>query len=389
MISKTRLLALFAIIAMILAACGGTDTGTEVSDAVTDASDAIEEATDTTEAMEEEADTTEAMEEAADTTEGEATADHSDVSVGLAFDIGGRGDASFNDSAAAGLDTAVEDFGIGSEELEPSGGGENREENLQLLSEAGSNLIFAIGFAFADGVANISPNFPDTSYAIVDAVVDQPNVTSLVFAEEQGSALVGCIAALTTETGQIGFIGGVENDLIKKFQAGYEFGANECNPEATVGIRYLTPDGDFSGFTDPAKGREAAVALYDGGADIIYAAAGTSGIGMFEEAAARKADNPAIWGIGVDSDQYNTVDPSLQGTVLTSMLKRVDNAVYNTISSFVDGSLEGGVQVFGLPEDGVGYSTSGDFIAADVITQVEDLKSRIIAADLEVPSTVG
>jgi basic membrane protein A len=341
-VRKTRLIALLAVLALVASACGG----------------------------------------------GEGAGDEgADVLVGLAYDIGGRGDKSFNDSAAAGLDRAKEDFGIEAQELEPTAGGENREENLQLLAEAGADLIFAIGFAFADGVANVAPNFPDTSFGIVDAVVDLPNVASLVFAEEQGSALVGCIAGLMTESGTVGFIGGVNIDLIQKFEAGYIFGAQHCNPDVQVESRYLTEPPDFSGFSDPAKGREAAAALYDAGADIVYHAAGGSGAGLFEEAAARRAaGGQNIWAIGVDSDQYNTVSEDLRDVILTSMLKRVDVAVYNTIEAFVNGEFNAGVNVFDLSVDGVGYSTSGGFIPQDVIDSVEELKSQIVAGEVTVPT---
>lgn len=365
-------IAAIAIIVGIVALTGGEDTTTTTTEATTTtAAETTTTAGETT--------TT-----AGETTTTEPTSG-ADVLVGLAYDIGGRGDLSFNDSAAAGLDQAVADFGIQAQELEPDEGGENRQENLQLLSEAGANLIFAIGFAFSDGVAAVAPNFPDTAYGIVDSVVDQPNVASLVFAEEQGSALVGCIAALTTETGTIGFIGGVDIDLIKKFEAGYIFGAAQCNPEVQVVSRYLTQPPDFSGFSDPAKGREAAVALYDAGADVVYHAAGGSGIGLFQEAAARKASDPTIWAIGVDSDQFQTAGADLQGAILTSMLKRVDVAVYETIKTFLETGSASGIRVFDLAADGVGYSTSGDFIAPEVITAAEELKAAIIAGGVTVP----
>lgn len=325
---------------------------------------------------------------APDTTEAPEPSPGEDVLIGLAFDIGGRGDLSFNDSAAEGLDQAIADFGIQSEELEPTGAGEDRDENLQLLAEFGSDLVLAIGFAFTDGVAAVAPLFPDAGFGLVDAVVDEPNVASLLFAEEQGSALVGCIAGLMTQTGTVGFIGGVNIDLIHKFEAGFNFGAEYCNPDVTIQGRYLTEPPDFSGFADSALGREAAVALYDGGADIIYHAAGGAGAGLFEEAAARRtAGDENIWAIGVDSDQYLTVPAELQDVVLSSMLKRVDVAVYETIRSVVDGTFAGGIHVYDLEADGVGYSTSGGFIPDDVIGEVEALRSAIIAGEVQVPDT--
>ncbi len=366
-----RSLAILAVLGLVLAACGNGDaedttTTAPVGTTVPDETTTTEATDDTT--------TTEAME--------------ADVLVGMAFDIGGRGDLSFNDSAAEGLDQAIADFGIDSEELEPTGGGEDRDENLQLLAEFGSDLVIAVGFAFTDGVAAVAPQFPDVTFGLVDAVVEEPNVASLLFAEEQGSALVGCVAGLMTETGTVGFIGGVNIDLIHKFEAGFNFGAEYCNPDVTIQGRYLTEPPDFSGFADSALGRESAVALFDAGADIIYHAAGGAGAGLFEEAAARRAaGDDGIWAIGVDSDQYLTVPAELQDVVLTSMLKRVDVAVYETIKSVVEGTFSGGIQVFDLAAEGVGYSTSGDFIPADVITEVETLREAIIAGEVEVPVT--
>jgi len=309
------------------------------------------------------------------------------ITVGMAYDIGGRGDKSFNDAAARGLDKAKTDFGIETQELEPTTGGENREENLRLLSEAGDPLVFAIGFAFADGVTATAADFPDIKYAIVDSVVDAPNVASLVFAEEQGSYLVGAAAALKSKTGKIGFIGGVEVDLIKKFEAGYIAGAKAVNPDIEVMTQYLTQPPDFSGFGDPAKGKEAALAMFQQGADVVYHAAGGSGGGLFQ-AAKEYSDSSGthVWAIGVDSDQYLGVGADLQPYILTSMLKRVDTAVYDTTKDFVEGTFTSGVHVFDLKVDGVGYATSGGFID-DIVPQLEDFKAKIISGEITVPTT--
>lgn len=311
------------------------------------------------------------------------------VPVGMAYDIGGRGDQSFNDSAAAGLDQAVTDYGIEATELEPSGGGENREENLRLLAEAGNELVFGIGFAFAEGVGNAAADFPETSFAIVDdaSLADVPNVTSLVFAEEQGSALVGAAAALKSTTGKIGFVGGVAGlGLIEKFQAGYEFGAMFVNPDIEIEVQYLTEFPDFAGFSDPAKGKEAALAQYEAGADIIYHAAGGSGAGVFEAAKeTSEATGTKVWAIGVDSDQYLTADPAIQEYILTSMLKRVDTAVYSTITAFINNETQGGVIVLDLASDGVGYSTSGGFVD-DIQTQLDELREAIVSGEVVVPT---
>ncbi|MCJ7781617.1 MAG: BMP family ABC transporter substrate-binding protein, partial [Acidimicrobiia bacterium] len=310
------------------------------------------------------------------------------IRVGMAYDIGGRGDQSFNDSAAAGLDRAVTDYGVESQELEPTAGGENREENLRLLAESGFDLNFAIGFAFAEAVTATAADYPDTNFAIVDSVVDLPNVASLVFAEHEGSALVGAAAALKSQTGIIGFIGGVIIGLINKFEAGYRFGAEQINPDIEILVQYLTEPPDFSGFGDPAKGKEAGLAMYEQGADVVYHAAGGSGGGLFEAAKeVSTASGSKVWAIGVDSDQYLTAGTEVQDYILTSMLKRVDVAVYKTITNFVESGQQSGVLVFDLSVDGVGYSNSGGFVD-DIKDQLDALRDQIIAGELVVPETV-
>ena len=268
----------------------------------------------------------------------------------MAYDVGGRGDQSFNDSAAAGLDQAVEEFGVESEESE-AGDGEAetaREERLRTFADAGYNPIIAVGFAYSASVGKVAAEYPDVSFAIIDDTASCepfdgsdpiPNVACLVFAEEQGSFLVGAAAALKSEAGHIGFVGGVQVPLIEKFQAGYEAGAKAVNPDVTIDVQYLTQPPDFSGFGDPAKGKTAAEGMYQNGADIVYHAAGGSGGGVFE--AASEAGGLAI---GVDSDQYNTADPSVQDVILTSMLKNVNVAVYNYLTEVAGGTFPTGDQ---------------------------------------------
>ncbi|MFV9673375.1 MAG: BMP family lipoprotein, partial [Acidimicrobiia bacterium] len=268
-------------------------------------------------------------------------------------------------------------------------GGENREENLRLLAESGFDLVFAIGFAFGDSVTATAPDFPEATFGIIDAVVEEPNVASLVFAEHEGSALVGAAAALKSTTGTIGFIGGVNISLINKFEAGYIFGAEQINPDIEILVQYLTEPPDFSGFGDPAKGKEAGLAMYEQGADVVYHAAGGSGGGLFEAAKEVSEDTGSkVWAIGVDSDQYNTAGDEVKDYILTSMLKRVDVAVYKTITDFVQSGQASGVNVFDLSADGVGYSTSGGFVD-DIADELEALRVQIIAGDLVVPETVG
>jgi len=320
--------------------------------------------------------------------------------VGLVFDIGGRGDKSFNDSAAAGLDKAKADFSLETKDLSPAQGGQNREELLRLLTTDGFPLVFAIGFAFADGVKATAKDNPNTKYAIVDdasmscdgaassSADCRQNVASLTFAEEQGSYLVGAAAALKSKTGKIGFVGGVDTPLIKKFEAGYVAGAKKINASIEVQIKYLTEPPDFSGFSDPAKGNAAAKGMYDAGADIVYHAAGGSGTGVFQAAKDASASGAKKFAIGVDSDQYNSVgDPSLQPFILTSMEKHVNVAVYETIKDFVNGNLKTGSQrIFDLKNDGVGFSTSGGFVD-DIKAQLDALKADIISGKITVPTT--
>lgn len=312
-------------------------------------------------------------------------ADGSDIKVGMAYDVGGRGDQSFNDSAAAGLDQAKEEFGIETQESEAEDGEPEsaREERLRTFADAGYNPIIAVGFAYAASVGKVSAEYPDVTFAIIDdsSLADTENVASLVFAEEQGSFLVGAAAALKTESDHIGYVGGVETPLIQKFEAGYVAGAKAVNPDITVDVTYLTQVPDFSGFADPAKGKTAAEGMFQNGADIVYHAAGGSGGGVFEAAAAAEG-----WAIGVDSDQYNTADPSVQDVILTSMLKNVNVAVYNFLSETVEGNTPTGVTTYDLAVDGVGYSTSGGFVD-DITDQLDEFKQQIIDGEIEVPTT--
>ena len=307
----------------------------------------------------------------------------SDVKVGMAYDVGGRGDQSFNDSAAAGLDQAVEEFGMESQESEASDGEAEsaREERLRTFADAGYDPIIAVGFAYAASIGKVAEEYPDVHFAIIDdSSVEADNVASLVFAEEQGSFLVGAAAALKTETDQIGFVGGVETPLIQKFEAGYIAGAESMNPDIEVDVTYLTQVPDFSGFADPAKGKTAAAGMFDNGADIVYHAAGGSGGGVFE--AASEAGNSAI---GVDSDQFNTADPSVQDVIITSMLKNVNVAVYEYLAEVNDGSFPSGVTTYDLAVDGVGYSTSGGFID-DITGELDEFKQQIVDGEIEVPT---
>jgi basic membrane protein A len=311
-------------------------------------------------------------------------ASQSGVRVGVVYDVGGRGDQSFNDAAYTGLTKAEHELGVKGQDLEPSAGGKDREELLRTLAEDGYGLIIGVGFNFSTPMKAVAADFPDTKFAIVDD--DQAlagNITNLVFAEEQGSYLVGAAAALTSKTGKLGFIGGVESPLIKKFEAGYVAGATKVKPNVSVQVKYISQLPDFSGFNNTTAAKEIATGLYGGGADVIFHAAGGSGGGLFEAAQA----TPNVWAIGVDSDQYLTADPAVKSKILTSMIKRVDTAVFNAIKDFKDGTLKSGVQRFDLSNDGIGYSTSGGFLTPEIKTQLEDLKHQIVAGTIEVPTT--
>jgi basic membrane protein A len=391
---KMLALSLVASLALVAAACGGDDSE---SDDTSAAADTTAAAVDTT------AGGTETTAASSDTTAGgtETTAgempDGSDVKIGLLFDITGRGDKSFNDAAAAGLDQAKEDFGVTGTESTPTSDSD-RAERLNLLVSEGNDLIIGVGFLWGDAVKAGAVANPDQNFGIVDFVVsddmgtpDDPaddvpmeNVASLVFAEEQGSFLVGAAAALKSQSGTIGFVGGVEQDLIKKFEAGYIAGAKAVNPDIEVLSNYISQPPDFSGFNDAAKGKLAAASMYEAGADVVYHAAGATGLGVFQ--AAKEAGAPGeVWAIGVDSDQYNQVEADLQPYILTSMLKRVDVAVYETIKAIADGSFAGGVQVFDLAREGVGYSTTGGFVD-DIAADLDAFAEQIINGEIEVPT---
>ena len=316
-------------------------------------------------------------------TGGSSSATKSDLKVGLAYDIGGRGDQSFNDAAAAGLDKAKADLGIETKELEASNGEPEsaKEERLRVLATAGYNPVIAVGFAYSGSVAKVAKEMPDTKFAIIDdAAAVGDNIANLLFASEQGSYLVGVAAALKTKTNNVGFVGGVDVPLINTFQAGYEAGVKAANPKAKVQVKYLTQPPDFSGFGDPAKGKTAAAGMFDAGADIVFQVAGGSGGGVFE--AAQAAGGKAI---GVDSDQYNTADPKVNDVIMTSMLKKVDVAVYDFISKVNDDKFTAGTTTYDLAKDGVGYSTSGGQID-DIKTQLEDYKAKIISGEIKVPT---
>lgn len=305
------------------------------------------------------------------------------LKVGLAFDIGGRGDQSFGTSAAVGLDKAKSELGITAKEAQAVQGEPEsaKEERLRLLAQSGLNPVIAVGFAYGPSLAKVAKEFPDTKFAIIDdASAMAPNIANLTFAENEGSYLVGAAGALKSKTGNVGFIGGVQVPLIKKFEVGFEAGAKAIKPDITVQVKYLTQPPDFSGFGDPAKAKIAAEGMYQNGADVIYTAAGGSGAGTFTAA---KAANK--FAIGVDSDQAKTADANVRDVIITSMVKRVDVAVFSFIKSVADGQFTAGQTVYDLKAGGVDYSTTGGHID-DITDKLDALKQKIIDGTIKVPS---
>jgi basic membrane protein A len=308
----------------------------------------------------------------------------SKVKVGLAYDVGGRGDLSFNDSAARGLDKAKAQLGVQTKELEATVGETDAQkaERLRLLAQGGYNPVIAIGFVYATALGTVAKEFPSTRFAIVDdSSLKNPNVTSLVFAEEQGSFLVGAIAAQASKAKNVGFIGGVNTPLLQKFQAGFTAGATAVTPGIKVQVKYLTQPPDFSGFNAPDKGKTTAQGMLDAGADVVYAAAGGSGSGAFDAVAAAKK-----LAIGVDSDQYLTAATAVKPVILTSMIKQVDAAVYAMIKSSVDGKPLTGIQTFDLKAGGIGYATSNP-IVKPYTAKADQFKAKIISGAIKVPTT--
>jgi basic membrane protein A and related proteins len=313
----------------------------------------------------------------------ESSAPASDIKVGLAYDIGGRGDQSFNDAAAAGLDKAKNELGVETNEAEAAQGEPEsaKEERLRLLAQNEFNPVIAVGFAYSASLAKVAKEFPDVQFAIIDdAGAVGENIANLTFAEHEGSFLVGAAAALKSEANNIGFVGGVEVPLIKKFEAGYAAGAKAVKPDIEIQVRYLTQPPDFSGFGDPAKGKTAAEGMYQGGADVVYQAAGGSGGGVFEAAQAAGA-----MAIGVDSDQALTAAEGVRDVIITSMLKKVDVAVFDFIQSVTEDNFQSGEVVYDLEADGVGYSTTGGHID-DITEQLDQYKEQIISGEIEVPT---
>jgi basic membrane protein A and related proteins len=311
-----------------------------------------------------------------------------DLRVGVAFDIGGLGDQSFNDAAERGVQKAVDEGIICDENvqrLEPDAEGSNRDQNVVNLADEGYDIILAIGFAFSPGIDQIAADYPDQFFAVVDGfAAEAPNVVNLGFKEHEGSFLVGAAAGLKSESGTVGFLGGQKGTgLIEKFEAGFMAGVKQVAPDTEVLVEYI---GDSTkAFNDPTKGEALSQKMYDAGADVIYHASGASGAGLFK--ASVEANKLTI---GVDSDQSLTASPAQQKLILTSMLKRVDTAIYDVIVSVSEDSFQSGSLVFGLAEEGVDYAVNefndnDQLLSSDIQSELDGFKEQIIAGDITVP----
>ncbi|MFN7946179.1 MAG: BMP family ABC transporter substrate-binding protein [Blastocatellia bacterium] len=307
-------------------------------------------------------------------------ADSRKIKVGIVFDIGGKDDRSFNSAAWEGCQRAKKELPIVLRDAEP-GDPTSLEPALRAFAQYGYDLIIGVGFAQGPIIEQVAADYPNTKFAIVDFVVNKPNVAGLIFKEHEGSFLVGMIAAARTKTNTIGFVGGMDIPLIHKFLVGYEEGAKYVNPN----IRVLP---NFVGITDaawnnPGKGRELATAQIEQGADIVFQAAGNSGLGVFDAAEAK-----GKYAIGVDSNQ-NWIKP---GHILTSMVKRVDNAVFSVIKDTVEGKFKGGPHVYGLDNDGVGYAIdqyNKALIPPSLIEKIEEAKRDILAGKIKVTDAMA
>jgi len=303
------------------------------------------------------------------------------LKVGLVFDVGGRGDKSFNDAAYNGLVKAKNDFGIDFEVIDPGEGSDRESALRKLASRKDIGLIFGVGFIFTEDITKIATDFPDKKFGCVDYTVDPKkeipkNLAALEFKEEEGSFLVGTLAALVSKTEKIGFVGGMESSLIKKFEKGFTEGVKYVKPESRVLVGYVSVTGD--GFKNPGKAKEIALSQYSSGAEIIYHASGLSGLGVFEAARDQKK-----FAIGVDMDQQKEAP----GFILTSMTKQVDEIIYQTIKDYKDNKFVSGVKSLGLKEKGVDYvynNENKNLISDEVRKKVEEIRTKIINGEIKV-----
>ncbi len=329
------------------------------------------------------------------TADDDSTGDDDDAAynVGMVYALGGLGDESFNDAAQRGIIEASEDFDLSFDESQPADAGEFEQFQRRYAesAEPDYDLVSCIGFAQLDALSETASEFPEQNFLLVDDQLDEPNVASYEFKDEEGSFLVGTLAALLTgqefaagggetdpEESTVGFVGGVDSPLIRRFEAGFTGGVKHVDESIDVTTSYV---GDFA---DPSGGQEAALSMYESGADVIFHASGGTGVGVFQAAQSEER-----FAIGVDSDQSLT-EPDFADVIIASMVKRVDSAVYESVENVVNGEFQGGSQVeLGLEDDGVSavYGDEiGDDLPADVVDEVDEIRDGIIAGDISVPT---
>ncbi|MDY6875490.1 MAG: BMP family ABC transporter substrate-binding protein [Chloroflexota bacterium] len=339
----TKLMILLLVVAMLLPACGPAATEEPVEEPV--------------------------IEEPAE----EPAADASDLSFAMVTDQAGLGDQAFNDATWEGFTALNEEFGIQIKVVETN---EQAQyvPNLSTLAEQEEDLIVGVGFLLKDAVNEVAPMYPDINFALIDNYVEQPNVACIQFAENEGAFLMGAIAAYMTESGKVGFVGGMETDVVKKFEAGYRAGVMTIDPDMEVLVSYA------GAFNDPAKGKELALAQYDQGADVVFQVAGFTGTGVIDAAVER--DQMVI---GVDRDQ-NYLAPD---NVISSMMKGLGAGVYDVGQMIVNGEFKGGSYRYGVAEGGIGIApTTGKNVPADILEQVENLEQMIIDGEVAPPATL-
>jgi basic membrane protein A len=328
-------------------------------------------------------------------TKTEAVKKDCQIRVGIVFDIGGKNDRSFNAAAWEGVRRAEKDLPICLNDVEP-GNPTSIEPAMRAFAEKNFDLIVGIGFAQGPIMQKVAEDYPNIKFAIVDGVIfekdgktPKKNVASLVFREHEGSYLVGMIAAQKSKSGVLGFVGGMDIPLIHKFETGYEEGARAVNPNIKVVDNYVGVTD--SAWNNPGKGKELALSQINQGADVIFTAAGNSGLGAFdavEQYGKNQNGEANKFVIGVDSNQ-NGVKP---GFVLTSMVKRVDNAVYDVVKEVLSGKFEGGFHVFGLDKDGVAYAMDDNnksLISPEILQRVEEAKGKIVAGEIKVTDAMA
>ncbi|WP_145319866.1 BMP family lipoprotein [Paenibacillus xylanexedens] len=310
-------------------------------------------------------------------TGGTSTEAKSDLKIGMVTDVGGVNDKSFNQSAWEALQATETETGTAVKYLQ-SKSDEEYIPNLNEFVKNGYDLTWGIGFQLADAIKTVAEQNTEAKLAIIDSVVDVPNVKSVTFAEEQGSFLVGVVAGLTTKTNKIGFVGGMDSPLIKKFEVGFREGVKAVNPDAELISNYT------GAFDKPDLGKAAAATIYNQGADIIFHSSGATGNGVFNEAIARKKQGQEVWVIGVDKDQSLEFGDEV---TLTSMIKKVDEAVKKVNQEVIDGTFAGGSENLTLKENGVGIAdTSTKNVSADILTKVDEYKEKIISGEIKVPT---